>query len=247
MKKVATDELLRSRNGFNLIAEEDETLPSVRVKKASTLLEFKEEVAKQFNIPVERQRIWKFTNRSNLVCRIVLIISCSCSPSSHCFYQAFRPETLVRLPDDTIVETALTLRGHIYSPERIAVYIDDAGDAAATQSPTDVLLFLKFYNPEKQELTNIGHFVGDITAKLGDVKAAAARLAGLPEDADLLLFEENPTRVSSVDLQLDTPLRDSALRNGDIIVVQRPVEDVLSISSLFSFLFLSFFFFVSNL
>ena len=54
----------------------------------------------------------------------------------------------------------------------------------------DVMLFLKFYDPEAERIHYMGHIYISITSKVSSILPRLRKRAYLPSDARLVLFEE---------------------------------------------------------
>lgn len=72
--QVITDETFQRHQGFDLATFDDRTvpateLPSYRVLKSQTFLEFRAQIARQHNYAPEDVRLWVLVNRQNKTVR----------------------------------------------------------------------------------------------------------------------------------------------------------------------------------
>jgi ubiquitin carboxyl-terminal hydrolase 7 len=140
--KVARDEDLKEQIGKNTYFDlvDHEKVRSFRIQKQLPFTSFKEEVAKEYGIPVQSQRFWLWAKRQNHTYRPNRPLAPheevqSVGQLREVSNKAHNAELKLFLE----VELGLDLRP-IRPPEK---------------SKEDIFLFFKLYNPEKEELRYI--------------------------------------------------------------------------------------------
>ncbi|ELR18996.1 Ubiquitin carboxylterminal hydrolase domain containing protein [Acanthamoeba castellanii str. Neff] len=176
-----------------------------KVKKTSTLREFRAVAAEEFGIPAARQRYWTCPARRN---------------------RTVRPdEPYTPKEEDTPLEK-LVKRGAL----DIKVFLEastapegetDEAKLFAPHTDDDAIMFFKYYDPEAQLLRLVCYKFVKVSDKIGSVIPHLNQLLGFPSDQELLLFEEiKPTMVEP--LKGTDSFAEAELANGDIICVQKP-------------------------
>jgi hypothetical protein len=183
-----------------------------KVKRTSTLREFKSTAAEAFGIPVARQRYWRCLWRTN---------------------QTIRPHQPLSAQEEECVLEELLFRKN--SPAMKLFLEASSAPVEEEQRPhmsppltsKDALIFFKYYDPEEEEL----HFVCPLIVKIADPIASVLphvkQEIGLKPKQKLILFEEiAPTTIERLYHISRTSFQEADLSNGDIICVQRcPPKD----------------------
>ncbi|KAF7143337.1 hypothetical protein RHSIM_Rhsim05G0178500 [Rhododendron simsii] len=210
--KVARNEDLMEQIGrdryFDLV--DHNKVRSFRIKRWTPFNLFKEEVAKEFGIPIQFQRFWLWAKRQNNTYRPHRLVK----PQ-----QEAQPVGRLRAPKANDAELNLFLE------------VEHSRRGLPKIPPTvcsdDILLFFKLYDPLKEELRYVGRFYVKADGMPVDILAKINRLAGFDPGEDIELFEEihsEPNvRCDPVDKMVT--FRDSQLGNGDIICFQISPED----------------------
>ncbi|KAM3273323.1 hypothetical protein ACQJBY_042940 [Aegilops geniculata] len=234
--KVARDEDLKEQIGKNIYFDlvDHEKVRNFRIQKQLPFDSFKEEVAKEYGIPVQSQRFWLWAKRQNHTYRPNRPLAPheeaqSVGQLREVSNKAHNAELKLFLE----VELGLDLRP-IRPPEK---------------SKEDILLFFKLYNPEKEELRYISSqgstsffdtkdsdtdiillysFVGRLFVKaLGkpsDILTKLNEMAGFSPNEEIELYEEIKFEPNVMCEHIDKKLsfRSSQLEDGDIISFQKP-------------------------
>ncbi|XP_044395936.1 ubiquitin C-terminal hydrolase 12 isoform X1 [Triticum aestivum] len=234
--KVARDEDLKEQIGKNIYFDlvDHEKVRNFRIQKQLPFNSFKEEVAKEYGIPVQSQRFWLWAKRQNHTYRPNRPLAPheeaqSVGQLREVSNKAHNAELKLFLE----VELGLDLRP-IRPPEK---------------SKEDILLFFKLYNPEKEELRYISSqgstsffdtkdsdtdiillysFVGRLFVKaLGkpsDILTKLNEMAGFSPNEEIELYEEIKFEPNVMCEHIDKKLsfRSSQLEDGDIISFQKP-------------------------
>ncbi|XP_047962654.1 ubiquitin C-terminal hydrolase 12-like isoform X1 [Salvia hispanica] len=212
--KVARDEDLKEQIGkdayFDLV--DHDKVRNFRIQRQMRFNIFKEEVAKEFGIPVQFQRFWMWAKRQNHT------------------YRPNRPLT----PQDE-AQTVGSLReisSKVYGAElKLFLEVEFGLDLQSIPLPEitkdDILLFFKLYDPEKEELRYAGRLLVKGTAKPIEILSKLNEMAGFSPDEEIELFEEikfEPSVMCEC-LHKRASFLSSQIENGDIICFQKRPSD----------------------
>ncbi|XP_048426479.1 ubiquitin C-terminal hydrolase 12-like [Pyrus x bretschneideri] len=136
---------------------------------------FKEEVAKEFGIPVRFQRFWIWAKRQNHTCR------------------PHRP--LTPGEESQSVGQCREVSNKMHNKElKLFLEVEFGPNLRPIPPPEktneDILLFLKLYEPEKQELRFVGRLFVKSSSRPVDILAKLNQFAGFPLDEELEIYEE---------------------------------------------------------
>ncbi|XP_006664029.2 ubiquitin C-terminal hydrolase 12-like isoform X3 [Oryza brachyantha] len=207
--KVARDEDLKEQIGKNIYFDlvDHEKVRSFRIQKQLPFTSFKEEVAKEYGIPVQFQRFWLWAKRQNHTYRPNRPLgpqeeAQSVGQLREVSNKAHNAELKLFLE----VETGLDLRP-IRPPEK---------------SKEDILLFFKLYDPEKEELSFVGRLFVKSTGKPSEILTKLNEMAGFAPNEEIWLYEEIKFEPNVMCEHIDKKLtfRSSQLEDGDIICFQ---------------------------
>ncbi|XP_057506095.1 ubiquitin C-terminal hydrolase 12-like isoform X2 [Actinidia eriantha] len=208
--KVARDEDLVEQIGkdiyFDLV--DHERVRSFRIQKQMPFNLFKEEVAKEFGIPVQFQRFWIWAKRQN---------------------HTYRPNRPL-----TPQEEAQSV-GHLREVSNkannaelklfleIELGLDRTPISLPDKTKEDILLFFKLYDPEKEELRYVGRFFVKSSSKPIEILTKLNQMAGFAPDEEIELYEEIKFEPSVMCERLDkrASFRSSQIEDGDIICFQK--------------------------
>ncbi|GKU93699.1 hypothetical protein SLEP1_g7273 [Rubroshorea leprosula] len=212
--KVARDEDLVEQIGrdiyFDLV--DHDKVRSFRIQKQIPFNIFKEEVAKEFKIPVQLQRFWLWAKRQNHT------------------YRPNRP--LTHLEETQSVGTLREVSNKVHNAElKLFLEVERLGFrpiAPPDKTKEDILLFFKHYDPEKEELRYVGRLFVKGTGKPIEMLSRLNEMAGYAPNEEIDLYEEikfEPT-VMCEPIDKKFTFRASQLEDGDIICFQKslPVE-----------------------
>lgn len=223
--KVVTNETFKKFGGtdmcrFDASSTEDDSAPkSYRIRKATIMEDFVKQVAEDIGQDPRKVRLWLMVNRQN---------------------KTIRPDQPVMDLRLTVEETYARSAAHRDSSLRlwaeVATEVDDDGVAiwpsyqapAANGTKEDtILLLLKHYDVEKQELHGVGHVYMAKEKKVEDIvpliQAAMGWEDKLALDERLLLWEEiKPNMIEP--LKPKFTLKMAELQDGDIICFQKTSE-----------------------
>jgi len=186
---VGTNENFAAYQGFDLFPTSGAYLPeaeyapkSYRLLKSTRLGDFNKLVAADLNVDPHFVRLWALVNRQNLT---------------------IRPDVPMTWPTLTIEEAAQKLQSK--APLKLWAEIAkpnaegqpdwiDVQTIANLQSPTKpILLFLKHFDAEKQELRGCGHVYIAKQKKVAELGPLILERMGWPAGANLRLYEVSYT------------------------------------------------------
>ncbi|CAI9094723.1 OLC1v1030510C1 [Oldenlandia corymbosa var. corymbosa] len=226
---VARDEDLREQIGkeiyFDLV--DFNQTRSFRVENQMPFNLFKEEVAKEFGVPVEYQRFWLWRKRSNRT------------------YRPLRPLT----PQEEACAVGQIREGSTNScnPEfNLFLEVEYDKDLRPVPLPKiseeDILVFFKLYDPEKSELRYVGRCFVKGYGKQIEIQEKLNELAGFSTGEDIRIFDEvmfDPD-VMCQKIPKTSSFHESEIGDGDIICFQKHLspeqEDGLQYPDVASFL-----------
>lgn len=186
---------------------------SFRIRKHLGFQEFKGLVAEKLGVPVEKQRYWVWQVRQNKTYRVAHRLTPQEEDSALMDLREHREKGSA-----TSKHSLMDLRLYMETPW------PDAGAPVSQPKPNDILMFLKYYDPLKEELRFCGHMYVDKTLMVRNLHPLLRLYAELPEDVPLEVYEEvksEPTIIVDM-LNPDQQLQKqpAQLEDGDILVFQ---------------------------
>ncbi|KAL7584198.1 ubiquitin C-terminal hydrolase 13 [Lactuca sativa] len=212
--KVARDENLHEQIGKNIFFDlvDHEKVRSFRIQKQISFALFKEEVAKEWGIPVQCQRFWLWAKRQNHT------------------YRPNRP--LTPLEEAQSVGHLREVSNKANNAElKLFLEVELGQDLRPVPPPAktkeEILLFFKLYDPLKEELRYVGRLFVKSSGKPIEMLGKLNELAGFAPDEEIELFEEIKFEPNVMCEHIDKKLtfRASQLEDGDIICFQKPLKD----------------------
>ncbi|KAI9153875.1 hypothetical protein LWI28_017843 [Acer negundo] len=213
--KVARDEDLAEQIGrdiyFDLV--DHDKVRSFRIQKQTPFIAFKEEVAKEFGIPVQFQRFWIWAKRQNHT------------------YRPNRP--LLPQEEAQTVGQLREVSNKTHNAElKLFLEVEIGPDLRPIPPPDkskeDILLFFKLYDPEKAELRYVGRLFLKSSSKPIEIIGKLNQMAGFDPDEEIELYEEIKFEPCVMCEHLDkrASFRISQIEDGDIICFQKisPLE-----------------------
>ncbi|GAB2276573.1 hypothetical protein Dimus_011292 [Dionaea muscipula] len=210
--KVARDEDLAEQIGkdiyFDLV--DHDKVKCFRIQKQMPFNLFKEEVAKEFGVPVRFQRFWLWAKRQN---------------------HTYRPDRpLTPLEEARSVGRLREVSNKVHNAElKLFLEVDLVLDLRPIPPPVetkeDILLFFKHYDPENEELRYVGRLMVKRTGKLTDISTKLNEMVGYAPDEEIEVYEEIRFRPNVMCEPVDRSITFGAsqLKDGDIVCFQRAV------------------------
>ncbi|XP_047307163.1 ubiquitin C-terminal hydrolase 12-like isoform X2 [Impatiens glandulifera] len=208
--KVARDEDIRMQIGtdvyFDLV--DHEKVRHFRIQKQLPFNTFKEEIAKEYGIPVQFQRFWLWAKRQNHT------------------YRPNRP--LTPQEEAQSVGQVREVSNKANNAElKLFLEVELGPDLhpipPSLKTKEEILLFFKLYDPLKEELRYVGHLFVKASAKPTEILPKLNELAGFAPDEEISLFEEIKFEPNVLCEHIDMKLtfRSCQLEDGDIISFQK--------------------------
>ncbi|KAL1546116.1 CSN-associated deubiquitinating enzyme Ubp12, variant 3 [Salvia divinorum] len=215
--KVARDEDLVHQIGkdiyFDLV--DHDKVRQFRIQKQLAFNSFKEEVAKEFGIPVQFQRFWLWAKRQN---------------------HTYRPNRPLTAQEETQSVGQLREVSNKANNAELKLFLEVAIGLEMQPLPPpektkeDILLFFKLYDPIKEELRYVGRLFVKGNGKPIDILKKLNEMAGFAPDEEIELFEEIKYEPNVMCEHIDkkTSFRSSQLEDGDIICFQKSPQGLIS-------------------
>eukprot|EP01136_Pigoraptor_vietnamica_P039154 Opistho-1_new@109477 len=226
-------------HGYELFDFSD--MPSQKMLWDDTLEPFKAIAHRRYGIPPEEQQYWTCCMRTNRTVRVFKRVTPAAEriPLLSLFTEVERKKLKVKLlflrrvpPESNENGTCDYACFEDLSPDDDeARYGPLAGVARMFEGAEreQCLIFFKYYDPIAEKMSYVGQILADSNMPLQQMFPAMRRMAGLPKDYPLLVFEEvKPGMVDLLDAK--NTLETSHLINGDIVCFQ-PAPEVLGIPS----------------
>ncbi|XVF24606.1 hypothetical protein REPUB_Repub13aG0141800 [Reevesia pubescens] len=211
--KVARNEELVEQIGrdiyFDLV--DHEKVRSFRIQKQMPFNVFKEEVAKEFGVPVQYQRFWLWAKRQN---------------------HTYRPNRPLTSQEEAQTVGQLREVSNKANNAELKLFLEvELGQDLRPVPPPektkeDILLFFKLYDPFKEELCYVGRMFVKGAGKPMEILTRINKMAGFGPDEEIELYEEIKFEPNVMCERIDKKLtfRTSQLEDGDIICFQKLSE-----------------------
>ncbi|KAL9238674.1 hypothetical protein vseg_013065 [Gypsophila vaccaria] len=208
--KVARDEDLAEQIGKDLYFDlvDHDKVKSFRIQKQTPFSLFKEEVAKEFGIPVQFQRFWLWAKRQNHT------------------YRPNRPLTVIE--EAQTVSQLREVSSKVQNAElklllEVELGVDLRPIAHPQKTKDEILLFFKHYDPTNEELRYVGRLFCKVNGKPGEILGKLKEMAGYSAEDEIELFEEIKFEPTVMCERIDQKLtfRACQLEDGDIVCFQR--------------------------
>ncbi|KAF5446363.1 hypothetical protein F2P56_031998 [Juglans regia] len=208
--KVARNEDLLEQIGrdvyFDLV--DHEKVQSFRIQKQLPFNLFKEEVAKEFGIPVQCQRFWFWAKRQN---------------------HTYRPNRPLTPQEEAQSVGQLREVSNKANNAELKLFLEvELGQDLKPVLPSektkeDILLFFKLYDPWKEELRYVGRLFVKGSGKPAEILTKLNEMAGFSSDEEIVLYEEIKFEPNIMCERIDkkASFRASQLEDGDIICFQK--------------------------
>ncbi|KAK1577063.1 hypothetical protein Q3G72_018733 [Acer saccharum] len=205
--KVARNEDLLEQIGkdiyFDLV--DHEKVVSFRIQKQMSFNNFKEEVTKEFGIPVQFQRFWLWAKRQN---------------------HTYRPNRPLSPQEEAQSVGQLREVSNKANNAELKLFLEvEIGQPVALPEKTkeEILLFFKLYDPLKEELRYAGRLLVKGSGKPVEILTKLNEMAGFGPDEEIDLYEEIKFEPNVMCEPIDKKITFSAsqLEDGDIICFQK--------------------------
>ncbi|CAL4892217.1 unnamed protein product [Urochloa decumbens] len=208
--KIARDEDLKDQIGKNIYFDlvDHEKVRSFRIQKQLPFTSFKEEIAKEYGIPVQFQRFWLWAKRQNHT------------------YRPNRPLTPHEEAQSVGQLREVSNKAH-NAELKLFLEVELGPESCPIRPPEkskeDILLFFKLYNAEKEELRYVGRLFVKALGKPSEILTKLNEMAGFSANEEIELYEEIKFEPNVMCEHIDKKLtfRSSQLEDGDIICFQK--------------------------
>ncbi|KAK4275973.1 hypothetical protein QN277_018978 [Acacia crassicarpa] len=208
--KVARDEDLAEQIGrdiyFDLV--DHDKVRSFRFQKQMPFNVFREEIAREFGVPVQFQRFWLWAKRQNHT------------------YRPNRPLTAIE--ETQSVGQLREVSNKVHNAElklflEVEMGLDLRPIVPPEKTKDDILLFFKLYDPEKEELRYVGRLFVRGNGKPSEILRKLNEMAGFDPEEEIALYEEIKFEPNVMCEPIDKKIgfRASQLEDGDIICFQK--------------------------
>ncbi|KAK7344727.1 hypothetical protein VNO77_14702 [Canavalia gladiata] len=211
--KVARDEDLREQIGNDIFFDlvDHDKVRNFRIQKQMPFILFKEEVAKEFGIPVQYQRFWLWAKRQN---------------------HTYRPNRPLSPQEETQSVGQLREVSNKANNAELKLFLElEIGQdlqpiLPPVKSKEELLLFFKLYEPSNEKLRYIGRLFVMGNGKPVDILIKLNEMAGYAPDEEIELFEEIKFEPHVMCERVDkkSTFRVNQLEDGDIICFQKPTK-----------------------
>eukprot|EP01113_Clastostelium_recurvatum_P049984 TRINITY_DN935_c0_g1_i1.p1 TRINITY_DN935_c0_g1~~TRINITY_DN935_c0_g1_i1.p1 ORF type:complete len:1154 (-),score=430.34 TRINITY_DN935_c0_g1_i1:57-3518(-) len=231
--RVATEQDLRNWRKLDLVRFEGAGVREFRVKKTSTLRDLRKTLSETLQIAPDRMRFWYWVNRQNKTVRADVVVPPEDEEKK--FDDLIKSDTRIFVETSTLPPNAPPETPPFSNlvPRPVGGSTGGSGGGggagAGAVADEDLLLFFKYYDPEKETLRLLGHTYAKQTHKAADLIPIANRMLGFPMSTVLVPFEEiKPTMVEPLKWQVT--LKENEITTGDVIVFQRPPNVALQLA-----------------
>ncbi|RGB42735.1 ubiquitin carboxyl-terminal hydrolase 5 [Rhizophagus diaphanus] len=212
--KIVTAEKFKIHQGFDLANFDDRQYPlsdvfTYKILKSDTYGTFKEHVSRSFNIPTEQVRFWVLVNRQN---------------------KTVRPDAPISdAQTNTSMEEIHAKMTSRQNEMKLYMEVADKPINGKTWFPTvpeanHIMVFLKYFDPEKQALEGLGHLYIQKFGKVGDITRVLCEKKEFPPDTPLKIYEEiKPNMIE--EMKLKSTFQQSEIQDGDIICFQKALTE----------------------
>ncbi|CAB5149192.1 unnamed protein product [Rhizophagus irregularis] len=210
--KIVTAEKFKVHQGFDLANFDDRhPLSDVfiyKILKADTYGSFKEHVSRSFNIPPEQVRFWVLVNRQNKTVRPDAPMSNSLTNIS---MEEIHEKTSVQNEMKLYMEVAdIPLSGMTWF--------------LAIPHENNIMIILKYFDPDKQAFEGLGHLYVQKFGKVGDITCVLCEKKNFSPDTPLKIYEEiKPNMIEK--MEFESTFQQSEIQDGDIICFQKDLTE----------------------
>ncbi|KAG2227462.1 hypothetical protein INT45_007487 [Circinella minor] len=219
--QVVTEKAFKLNEGLDFIAFDEnlvDTTPTspiqkLRIRKDMTFGRFKELLAEKLAIPKNQFRVWSIVNRQN---------------------QTIRPDTQIIEAKEENKFIGQIVSSYLTSETLFRIFIERVSDDQQEMNginvdypipapDTDILIFIKYFDIEKQLIRGIGYLYANQKNKVESIVENIKTMIGFEPEVEIDLYEEiKPTMVDKMDRE-KTFIK-GEIQNGDIICVQKKLN-----------------------
>ncbi|KAL5702539.1 ubiquitinyl hydrolase 1 [Ranunculus cassubicifolius] len=203
--KVARDQDIFEQIGkdryFDLV--DHDKVHSFRVKRQIPFKDFKEEVAREFGVPVQFQRFWTRAAHTSLT------------------YRPGRPIT-----HQEELKPVMELGHDLKLFLEVELGLDSCPIALPNKTEENIMLFAKVYDPKREHLQYLGRLFVRGDSRPNEILSKLNQMAGFSSNEEIDLYEELSFRPAILCQLIDKErtFYNSKLCDGDIVCFQRSIK-----------------------
>ncbi|XP_030854698.1 ubiquitin carboxyl-terminal hydrolase 7 isoform X4 [Strongylocentrotus purpuratus] len=204
--QVVAEDQFYGHQGNDLFDFDRIRFKEFKIMKSASLGDGLDVLSQSMGYRIDQIRIWPFSQRTNHTYRPTLLEN---------------DDPVKQMNEVADGDSVWTVFLETQDPEAPQVCLP------SFDRESDVLLFLKLYDPKTKSLSYCGHVYVPITTKIQALVPLMNERAGFPETTELILYEEvkpNLTeKIEDLSQQMDKGLDE--LMDGDILVFQKDDPD----------------------
>ncbi|KAI7847583.1 hypothetical protein BDC45DRAFT_541802 [Circinella umbellata] len=210
---LVTDQDFENNTGFDFVELHERSgklsLQPQSILKDQKYGDFLQELAETLGKNVNEFRLWLLMNRQN---------------------RTIRPETpLINSPKEMELTMDQIRQKYLNDTQNLKLYVETATQyqngkpyfpPPPSNTAQEVLVFIKLFNPDTQEIRGIGRLYVPLMGKVGSIMDQLNEMAGFEQGTPLCLFEEiKQTMIDPMTLTLT--FTEAEIQDGDIICIQK--------------------------
>ncbi|GBB89574.1 hypothetical protein RclHR1_01630012 [Rhizophagus clarus] len=209
--KIVTAEKFKDYQGFDLANFDNRQYPlselhTYKILKSETYRIFRENISRAFNVPPEQVRFWIHADRHN---------------------KTVRPDASI--PESHFNTSMEEIHKKLTSRQDMILYMETAekpiyGNTWFPEGNDHVIVFLKYFDPDKQAFEGLGHLCVHMYSKMKDYVRIFCEKKEFPPDTPLEIYEEIKPHMI-LKMNLESTLQQSEIQNGDIICFQKVLTE----------------------
>ncbi|PKK79913.1 hypothetical protein RhiirC2_768637 [Rhizophagus irregularis] len=211
---VVTAEKFNKHQGFdlvNFVKPPVSKIHSYKILENTTYGTFKEKVPQCFNIPSEQVRFWVFVKRQNQTIRLDLPI-----PESS-FNKSMEEIRKEMAPRQNELKLYMEVADKLINGKTWFPYVEENWNI-------NIIVFLKYFDPDTQTLEGLGHLYVQEFAKVEDYTHVFCKRKNFPLNVPLKIYEEiKPGMIEEMNPKYT--FKQSEIQNGDIICFQKALME----------------------
>jgi len=213
--KISYDDLIKHHYDQSTDLIKFDKMEPIKMLKSSTIGDLKQTCQEKYNIPSHVIRFWNYEKRQNKTTRV---------------------NSVVKQHDKFVLDRAFQLSSGGYNDTNntnnngpcihLHIEICDVDPTTRVQYPlekTDALLFFKWYDPERVELSYLGSQLVKLNSTFDDLIPLLNNLVNL-NGVEIEMYEE--ITGTQIEIRsLSSKLKESEIAHGDIIIAQIRPQD----------------------
>ncbi|KAF9172197.1 hypothetical protein BGX20_006156 [Mortierella sp. AD010] len=208
---VVSDADFKSHDGFDLYNLQSPTAgKSFKVRRLDTFATFRQAVAESYGFPEDQLRLWSLVRRQNDTIRTDIPFS-----------DADLESTMDSIKEKFGTRSQADLKCYVEFADKTEKVVNGRTSWLHSDShDSNIMIFVKYYDPYTSTLEGLGKLHVQRTAKVGDIISILNEKKGFPSNTQLKLFEEiKPTMIEP--MKSKSTFQQCEIQGGDIVVFQK--------------------------